>query len=157
MDFQAYNQQYEDGDENNNSLNNIDDNSDSEERIPLVCTKNIAFNYRQPSFISLTGQVVTKAGEQLGNLSQQHSLSTLDLINIHYNEGKFTNPIIVVENDDSIDNEAYPEQRQFEKREDNFQQKSLSDFNEVQKFTAQRLCKRNEEFWHQIGYFPGRS
>ena len=123
----------------------------------MFCSKNIAFGYRQPSFISLTGQVVTKAGEQLGDLSQQHSLSTLDLINIQYNEGQFTNPIIVVENDDSFDNEAYPAQRQIEKKEDHFQQKSLTDFNEVQKITAQRLCKRNEDFWQQIGYFPGRT
>ena len=136
-----------------NTVNKRDED-DEEERISLSSTKQISFELRQPSFISLTGLVITKGGEEIGSSTNQDSLSTLDMINLQNNDGQFENPILVIENTDYINANKYPDQRQNSFDHFHIPQKKATNFSEVQTLTAQRLRSRNMEFWKQIGYFP---
>ena len=141
---------------NNTAHYAFETNSDEEEeeRISLSASKQISFGLRQPSFISLTGQVITKGGEEIGSSTSQETLSTLDLINIQNNNGKFENPILVIENADCINVDNYPDQRQNSYDHFNLPEKRPTNFAEVQALTAQRLRSRNQDLWRQIGYFP---
>ena len=94
-----------------NTKGKVED-EEEEERISLSSTKQISFELRQPSFLSLTGLVITKGGEEIGASMSQESLSTLDMINIQNNDGQFGNPILVIENTDYINVNKYPDQRQ---------------------------------------------
>ena len=120
----------------------------------------IGVDIRQPSFISLRGQIVTKSGETIGQFSQDDEKTTLDQINLVNNNGQFDNPIIVIDDDSKefccneqpLDLSKTLTKPFIENKNENTNQPLPIGL--FQKKLQSHLYKKHASFWKEIGYKP---